>query len=197
MTEQHNPDFVGQQSVRAAERIYHQWDEALGAKDVDAVIALYGPGLRPGVAVRPASVELRGRRRRPTGKAAGIRANGLCAPAGGASAVSQRVLHRRAYADVGISTREAGRRANGLRRGDGDPGRVDPSPPGLLGVVWPQAAARGRSSRQITACGPSWRRFCPAHYLRRRRPAPQKSAVSSASRRIGALALGPRRGRAR
>ena len=80
MTEQHNPDFVGQQSVRAAERIYHQWDEALGAKDVDAVIALYGPGLRPGVAVRPASVELRGRRRRPTGKAAGIRATGLCAP---------------------------------------------------------------------------------------------------------------------
>jgi len=43
MTEQHNPDFVGQQSVRAAERIYHQWDEALGAKDVDAVIALYAP----------------------------------------------------------------------------------------------------------------------------------------------------------
>ena len=43
MTEQRNPDFVGQQSVRAAERIYHQWDEALGAQDVDAVIALYAP----------------------------------------------------------------------------------------------------------------------------------------------------------
>ena len=43
MTEQRNPDFVGHESVRAAERIYHQWDEALGAKDVDAVIALYAP----------------------------------------------------------------------------------------------------------------------------------------------------------
>ncbi len=30
-----------EQAVRAAERIYHLWDEALGAKDVDAAVALY------------------------------------------------------------------------------------------------------------------------------------------------------------
>lgn len=46
MTEQRNPDFVGQQSVWAAERIYHQWDEALGAKDVDAVTR-YTPRIAP------------------------------------------------------------------------------------------------------------------------------------------------------
>jgi ketosteroid isomerase-like protein len=32
-----------QQSVRTVEDIYHQWDEALGAKDVDAAVALYAP----------------------------------------------------------------------------------------------------------------------------------------------------------
>ena|ERR1700722_5632470 len=43
MTEQHNKDLVDEQAIRVAERIYHEWDEALGARDVDAAIALYAP----------------------------------------------------------------------------------------------------------------------------------------------------------
>jgi hypothetical protein len=43
MTEQRNTGLVDEQAVRAAERIYHLWDEALGAKDVEAAIALYAP----------------------------------------------------------------------------------------------------------------------------------------------------------
>jgi hypothetical protein len=42
MTEPHT-GRVDEQAVRAAERIYHQWDEALGAKDVEAAITLYAP----------------------------------------------------------------------------------------------------------------------------------------------------------
>jgi hypothetical protein len=34
---------LDEKAVRAAERIYHQWDEALGAKDVEAAVALYAP----------------------------------------------------------------------------------------------------------------------------------------------------------
>jgi hypothetical protein len=43
MTERRNTGHADEQAVRAAERIYHQWDEALGAKDVEAAIALYAP----------------------------------------------------------------------------------------------------------------------------------------------------------
>ena len=32
-----------QELIRAAERIYHAWDEALGKKDLDAALALYAP----------------------------------------------------------------------------------------------------------------------------------------------------------
>ena len=32
---------VSEQAVRSAEHIYHEWDKALGAKDVEAAIALY------------------------------------------------------------------------------------------------------------------------------------------------------------
>jgi hypothetical protein len=31
------------EAIRAAERIYHEWDEALGRKDVDAALKLYAP----------------------------------------------------------------------------------------------------------------------------------------------------------
>jgi ketosteroid isomerase-like protein len=31
------------EAVRAVERVYHLWDEALGAKDVEAAVALYAP----------------------------------------------------------------------------------------------------------------------------------------------------------
>jgi len=31
------------EAIRAAERIYHEWDEALGRKDIDAALKLYAP----------------------------------------------------------------------------------------------------------------------------------------------------------
>jgi hypothetical protein len=31
------------EAIRVAERIYHEWDEALGRKDLDAAIKLYAP----------------------------------------------------------------------------------------------------------------------------------------------------------
>lgn len=31
------------EAIRAAERIYHQWDEALGRKDIDGALKLYAP----------------------------------------------------------------------------------------------------------------------------------------------------------
>ena len=118
------PDFVDQQSVGSPSTYVSPMGRGAGAQDVDAVIIT---GLRPEVAARPASSELRGRRRRRTGKATRNTCKwSLRTRPAARSAVSQRVLHRRAYADVGISAREAGRRANGLRRGDGDPGRIDP-----------------------------------------------------------------------
>lgn len=33
---------VERQNLRSIERVYHLWDEALGAKDADAAAALYG-----------------------------------------------------------------------------------------------------------------------------------------------------------
>lgn len=41
MTEQSNAALADEQAARAAERIYHEWDKALGAKDVEAAMALY------------------------------------------------------------------------------------------------------------------------------------------------------------
>ena len=43
MMEQRNTGIVNERAVLAAERIYKQWDEALGAMDVDAALALYAP----------------------------------------------------------------------------------------------------------------------------------------------------------
>jgi SnoaL-like protein len=43
MAEQANTIRAGEQAIQAAERIYHKWDDALGAKDVEAAIALYTP----------------------------------------------------------------------------------------------------------------------------------------------------------
>jgi hypothetical protein len=41
MAQQHHT-LPKEQDVRSAERIYQEWDEALGAKDVEAAVALYG-----------------------------------------------------------------------------------------------------------------------------------------------------------
>jgi len=41
MTEQANTIRAAEQAIQAADRIYHKWDDALGAKDVEAAIALY------------------------------------------------------------------------------------------------------------------------------------------------------------
>jgi SnoaL-like domain len=46
MTQQDNTPLSKEQDIRAAERIYHEWDEALGAKDVEAAVALYAPDCR-------------------------------------------------------------------------------------------------------------------------------------------------------
>jgi hypothetical protein len=46
MSQQCNTGVADAEAVRAAERIYHEWDEALGAKDVEAAIALYSPDCR-------------------------------------------------------------------------------------------------------------------------------------------------------
>jgi hypothetical protein len=36
-------DTTGIEAIRAAERIYREWDEALGRKDIDAALKLYAP----------------------------------------------------------------------------------------------------------------------------------------------------------
>jgi hypothetical protein len=40
MSANNTTDF---EAIRAAERIYHEWDEALGRKDIDAALKLYAP----------------------------------------------------------------------------------------------------------------------------------------------------------
>jgi hypothetical protein len=46
MAQQHQTVLPKEQDTRAAERIYHEWDSALGAKDVDAAVALYAADCR-------------------------------------------------------------------------------------------------------------------------------------------------------
>ena len=43
MTDIRNVGAANEQAIRAVERVYHEWDEALGAKDVEAAVALYAP----------------------------------------------------------------------------------------------------------------------------------------------------------
>ena len=43
MAERSNIPLAEEKAAQAAERIYHKWDAALGAKDLDAVMALYAP----------------------------------------------------------------------------------------------------------------------------------------------------------
>jgi hypothetical protein len=45
MAQQHHT-LPKEQDVRSAERIYQEWDEALGAKDVEAAVALYAADCR-------------------------------------------------------------------------------------------------------------------------------------------------------
>ena len=46
MTQQQHTVLPKEQEIRAAERIYHEWDAALGAKDVEAAVALYAADCR-------------------------------------------------------------------------------------------------------------------------------------------------------
>ena len=46
MAEQGHTVPAREQDIRAAERIYQDWDAALGAKDVEAAVALYAPDCR-------------------------------------------------------------------------------------------------------------------------------------------------------
>ena len=43
MAERSNTPLAEETAAQAAERIYHEWDAALGAKDLDAAMALYAP----------------------------------------------------------------------------------------------------------------------------------------------------------
>lgn len=43
MAERSNTLLAEGATAQAAERIYHDWDAALGAKDLDAAMALYAP----------------------------------------------------------------------------------------------------------------------------------------------------------
>lgn len=46
MVQQQHTILPNEQNVRSAERIYQEWDEALGAKDVEAAVALYATDCR-------------------------------------------------------------------------------------------------------------------------------------------------------
>jgi hypothetical protein len=46
MTQQQHTVLPKEQEIRAAERIYHEWDSALGAKDLEAAVALYAADCR-------------------------------------------------------------------------------------------------------------------------------------------------------
>jgi len=46
MTDMHSAGAADEGALRAVERIYHEWDRALGAKDVEAAVALYAPDCR-------------------------------------------------------------------------------------------------------------------------------------------------------
>ena len=43
MTERSNTPLAEETAAQAAERIYHEWDTALGAKDLDGAMRLYAP----------------------------------------------------------------------------------------------------------------------------------------------------------
>jgi hypothetical protein len=43
MTERSNTPLAEETAAQAAERIYHEWDAALGAKDLDDAMRLYAP----------------------------------------------------------------------------------------------------------------------------------------------------------
>jgi hypothetical protein len=43
MTERSNTPLAEETAAQAAERIYHEWDAALGAKDLDGAMRLYAP----------------------------------------------------------------------------------------------------------------------------------------------------------
>jgi len=43
MAERSNIPLAEEKAAEATERIYHEWDAALGAKDLDSAMALYAP----------------------------------------------------------------------------------------------------------------------------------------------------------
>jgi SnoaL-like domain len=46
MNQRQDTALPKEQDIRTAERIYHEWDSALGAKNVEAAVALYAPDCR-------------------------------------------------------------------------------------------------------------------------------------------------------
>jgi len=101
MADRSNTPLAKETAAQAAERIYHEWDAALGAKHLDAAMALYAPDC---VLESPLVRHL-------LGAELGI--------VEGREKLREfvRIVFE---PNVGISALKAGWRTNGLCRGDGD-----------------------------------------------------------------------------
>ena len=118
MAERSNTPLAEETAAQAAERIYHEWDVALGAKDLDGAMAFYAPDcvlesplVRHLLGAEVGIVEGREKLREFVRIVFELRIT---------TTISRGLLHRRAQANVGISALKAGWRTNGLCRGDGD-----------------------------------------------------------------------------
>ena len=58
MDQQHHTAVSKEQDIHAAERIYQEWDDALGAKDVEAAISLVRRRLPTRIAARSPSAQV-------------------------------------------------------------------------------------------------------------------------------------------
>jgi len=120
MADRSNTPLAKETAAQAAERIYHEWDAALGAKHLDAAMALYAPDcvlespfVRHLLGAELGIVEGREKLREFVRIVFERQTRST-------TTVSRGLFHRPAQANVGISALKAGWRTNGLCRGDGD-----------------------------------------------------------------------------
>lgn len=126
----------------AMERIYREWDEAMGARDVGAALELYAPD----ATIESPLVSICSE-----GKLESTGVTTTCGTLSPSSFSGHRrkgagialVFHGRTYRHLGISPSGARLRPDGSRRGDGDQRRwADPASPRLLGLVRSQRPPR-------------------------------------------------------
>jgi hypothetical protein len=98
MAEKNPNDPIG-----AVERIYKAWDEALGAKDLDAAVALYAPEATIESPLVAQSVRRTKRRLPRTRRVASIYSSRFPATTCSAKTFPDRIFHRRNKAHVGVS----------------------------------------------------------------------------------------------